>query len=310
VVNMTDFALRFISGKYQGGQFKLKMNREIIIGRATDGDMVLVEDMVSRRHSKITTFDDKITIIDFGSTNGTFVNGERVNSDPVELKEGDRVLIGTSVLKLVVDEDSQNEIAQSEGMSGVSDRRTTMSITRHMSGSIDEIPLPDLLQLLSTSRKSGVMNIFSEAKESKIYLRDGKVYYCSINNSFDLDPTKAFFRLLTWVTGTFDLLAPDDAEFLNEITDSTEALLMEGMRIIDEMSRIKNEIPDPDVYFTLANPIDKPFKELNPQQLDVFQLIHNVGTVQVILDRSPISDLDTYEILLLLENDGYIVRMK
>ena len=307
---MTDYALRFISGKYQGGQFKLKMDREIVIGRATDGDMVLVEDMVSRRHSKINTTGGKITIVDNGSTNGTFVNGERVGSEPVELKEGDRILIGTSVLKLVVDEESLNEVARGDSMNDDNARRTTMSITRHMSGSIDEIPIPDLLQLLSTSRKSGVLNIFSGDKESKIYIRDGKVYYCTINNNFDLDPTKAFYRLLTWVTGTFDLLPPDDAEFLNEIKESTEGLLMEGMRIIDEINRIKTTIPGPDVYFTLSSPIEKPLKELNEQQLDLLQLVHNVGTVKFILDRAPFTDLDTYEILIMLEESNYIVRMK
>ena len=64
---MTDrprFALRFISGKYQGGEFPLRMNREIIIGRSSDLDMVLVEDMVSRRHAKITTTDGDIFIAD------------------------------------------------------------------------------------------------------------------------------------------------------------------------------------------------------------------------------------------------------
>ena len=44
------WALRFISGKYQGGEFPLRPNREIIIGRSSDLDMVLVEDMVSRKH--------------------------------------------------------------------------------------------------------------------------------------------------------------------------------------------------------------------------------------------------------------------
>ena len=36
------WALRFISGKYQGGEFPLRPNREIIIGRSSDLDMVLV----------------------------------------------------------------------------------------------------------------------------------------------------------------------------------------------------------------------------------------------------------------------------
>ena len=60
------WALRFISGKYQGGEFPLRPHREIIIGRSSDLDMVLVEDMVSRKHAKITTDDQVVTIQDPG----------------------------------------------------------------------------------------------------------------------------------------------------------------------------------------------------------------------------------------------------
>src|SRR5688572_12035404 len=96
---MPHFALRFISGKYQGGEFPLRMEREIVIGRSSDLDMVLVEDMVSRKHAKISTVGNQIVISDMGSTNGTFVNGEKVKK--ARLKEGDRILIGTSIIKLV-----------------------------------------------------------------------------------------------------------------------------------------------------------------------------------------------------------------
>ena len=50
----TAWALRFISGKYQGGEFPLKTSKQIVIGRSSELDMVLVEDMVSRKHAKIT----------------------------------------------------------------------------------------------------------------------------------------------------------------------------------------------------------------------------------------------------------------
>ena len=72
------FALKFISGKYQGGEFPLKTEKQIVIGRSSELDMVLVEDMVSRKHAKITVQPGRITIEDLGSTNGTFVNGEKV----------------------------------------------------------------------------------------------------------------------------------------------------------------------------------------------------------------------------------------
>ena len=71
------YALRFISGKYQGGEFPLEEEREFIVGRSSDLDMVLVEDMVSRKHAKISTKSGQVIITDMGSTNGTFVNGER-----------------------------------------------------------------------------------------------------------------------------------------------------------------------------------------------------------------------------------------
>jgi hypothetical protein len=93
------YALRFISGKYQGGEFPLRMNREIIIGRSSDLDMVLVEDMVSRKHAKISTTDGEVFIQDLGSTNGTFVNGEKITRS--RLQEGDRILVGTSIIKMV-----------------------------------------------------------------------------------------------------------------------------------------------------------------------------------------------------------------
>src|SRR5262245_41337162 len=92
-------ALRFISGKYQGGEYPLGTQAEIVIGRASELDMVLVEDMVSRRHARIACTDTQILLEDLGSTNGTFVNGEKISR--TTLKEGDRVLIGTSILKVV-----------------------------------------------------------------------------------------------------------------------------------------------------------------------------------------------------------------
>ena len=41
--------------------------------------------------------------------------------------------------------------------------------------------------------------------------------------------------MLTWATGTFELEPPDEKSVLEEIQESTEALLMEGMRQLDEV---------------------------------------------------------------------------
>ena len=116
------FALRFISGKYQGGEFPLRMNREIIIGRSSDLDMVLVEDMVSRRHAKISSTDAEVYIQDMGSTNGTFVNGEKIAGRAL-LHEGDRILVGTSIIKVVAVEGSDRAAERGRGAPQARGRR-------------------------------------------------------------------------------------------------------------------------------------------------------------------------------------------
>ena len=93
------YALRFVSGKREGAEYFLKMGDQVIIGRSANLDSPLAEKMVSRQHAKITATGGTITIEDLGSTNGTFVNGERVKQ--ATLKAGDHIRIGATTMELV-----------------------------------------------------------------------------------------------------------------------------------------------------------------------------------------------------------------
>ena len=304
----TRYALRFISGKYQGGEFPLRMEREFIIGRSTDVDMVLVEDMVSRKHARIVSVEGVFEIEDLDSTNGTFVNGEKITR--TRLREGDRILIGTSILKLIgMDSDAPAE-SPSEARRRLeqSAARRTTNASMRMTGVIEEIPLPDLMQLLSTSRKSGVLVIHTDAGQGQIYFRKGQIYYAALDESYELHPRKAVFRMLAWETGTFVLEPPDDKQVLDELTESTEALLMEGMRQLDEVRRIEDRLPPRGVELALAQPLQSPLRELHPNELDLVQLVVNTGgRVQTVLDRAGGTDLETITLLLELMGRGYLV---
>ena len=65
--------------------------------------MVLIEDMVSRKHAKLSFGESKITISDMGSTNGTFVNkSTRRIQSPYKLADGDELLIGDYIISVSV----------------------------------------------------------------------------------------------------------------------------------------------------------------------------------------------------------------
>lgn len=298
------FALKFISGKYQGGEFPLKLDKQVVIGRSSELDMVLVEDMVSRKHAKISVAEGRITIEDLGSTNGTFVNGEKVKQ--ARLKEGDRILIGTSILKLVqqgaggADLDEKQVKQKLEEVAAVQARRGSS-----MTGKIEEIPLPDLLQLFHTSKKNGVL-IIRGREEGRIYLRQGKVYYAVIDENHDLGPQKSFNRIITWEEGDFELSPEEPREFMVELDTSTEALLMDGLRQLDEYKRVQNDLPSEQANLIISMPLSPPLRDLKPEQLDVIQLVHNYGSLRGVLDHSDRDDAATAETLVELIKKDYV----
>lgn len=308
---MTKLALRFISGKYKGGEFVLTEGKEIVIGRSSDAEVVLMEDMVSRRHAHLEIKGEKIYLEDRGSTNGTFVNGEKVSKAVVT--KGDRVLIGTSIMKVVeASEDASGQVvAGAAGGRKQELSRTTMhSGSRSMSGTIAEVPLPDLIQLFSTSKKTGTLVLTRDSVVAKIHLDRGRLVYAAINDSPGLTPIKAIYRILAWEDGTFELIGPEPHDFPDLIDMPTEHILMEGLRQLDELRHMQTKLPALGTRIGVPRPLEPRLSELEPPELDVFQLAINKNTVQEILDSARTSDLDASTILAKLLKQRYLVARK
>jgi pSer/pThr/pTyr-binding forkhead associated (FHA) protein len=299
---MKNYAMRFISGKYQGGEFPLPANSEIVVGRSSDLDMVLVEDMVSRRHAKITVNGDNVTIQDLGSTNGTFVNGERI--ERMSLTDGDRVLIGTSIIKLVTTDGPM--VAQpmpKRRLEEVAAGRRTNQV-RSMSGAIDEVPLPDLLQLFGSSRKTGVLVIKSDTDVGKVFLERGSIVFAAINESDAIAPEKAIHRILAWRHGTFYMEPLEEVDLPTRIELSTEAALMEGMRILDEVTRL--ELPPMRSTLHVPAPLQPKLRDLTPEQLDVLQVAMGQTQLEAVFNNCPLGDIEVASALSALLSRGYL----
>ncbi|HEY3234084.1 MAG TPA: DUF4388 domain-containing protein [Polyangiaceae bacterium] len=294
-------ALRFISGKYQGGEFVLEEGHPVIIGRASNLDMVLIEEMVSRRHARVEVEKGVITIEDLGSTNGTFVNGEKIKK--ANLREGDRVLIGTSILKLVPLRDLSGAHSS---LAEVAAERAKGDEAPRMSGNLAEIPLPDLLQLFATSRKNGVLVVRTDADVGRIYLRAGVIHQVVIEDRPEIPPLKSAYRMLGWERGLFELEPADPRQFEKPLDLSAQEILMEGFRQKDELNALQSKLPPFASKLTLCSPLRAPLHELEPTHLDVLQIALNSPSLEVLLDRTQQTDLETAQVVKSLIDRGYL----
>ena len=76
-----------------------ELGGEILLGRGDKCAVVLEDAYASQVHARIFDRNDSLFVEDMGSTNGTYLNRQKLTS-PTELQRGDRVKIGKTVLEL------------------------------------------------------------------------------------------------------------------------------------------------------------------------------------------------------------------
>jgi hypothetical protein len=83
-------------GPRTGQTFPLSLET-ITIGRDPLTDIVIEDPEVSRLHARLTRSDRGYALQDMGSTNGTFVEGQRLGGEPLELEPGQVVILGSNI---------------------------------------------------------------------------------------------------------------------------------------------------------------------------------------------------------------------
>jgi hypothetical protein len=152
-----------------------------------------------------------------------------------------------------------------------------------------------------------VLTIGAPQAIGRIYLRQGQLYYAAINDDFTTSPHKAMYRMLSWTSGTFELEPGGELQVMEEMTESTEALLMEGVRQLDEMRNIEPQLPDPNSALAVPTPVAGKLRDLTPEELDVFQLVLDHGHVQAVFDHFYGPDLEAAQYLLGLMRREFVV---
>ena len=117
-----------------------------------------------------------------------------------------------------------------------------------LQGSLSELPLPDVIQLVSVSGKTGAFEIQGEHEAGSIFLRDGQIVDAMVGR---LRGDAAVYEMAIWSQGSF-IFRPGEETDKVTIRISNANLMMEAARRLDEWRVLSRKIPSLDLvpYFT------------------------------------------------------------
>ncbi len=181
------------------------------------------------------------------------------------------------------------------------------SARTRLSGSLADMGVVDLLQTFEVSRKSGEARITDGRREAKIFFRDGKVVDAELGR---LRGEEAVYRALIWNSGEFEV---DFHPVQNEdiIPTSTQGLLMEGMRRVDEWGRLLEQLPPLATVFEIDH--EQLVERLNeiPDELNgILRLFDGRRSLLDVVDESPFEDLSTLSTVTKLFFEGLLVMQE
>ena len=169
-------------------------------------------------------------------------------------------------------------------------------------GSLSEVSLVDLLQIFGLNRRTGTLFLQYGEQQGRIHLEDGSVISVVLGETTG---EKALYRILRWHEGSFRY-HPGHADVTRDIARSMDALLMEGMRQLDEWGSLVKLMPPPGTVLKLSKSRDELPQNMRPVTQEILLLMEFYNTLQEIVERSTHTDYDVCQSILGLIQKGII----
>lgn len=169
-------------------------------------------------------------------------------------------------------------------------------------GSIQELPVPDIIQLASVSGKTGMFTLVRGNERGFIYLKNGQMVHALFG---DLTGEEAIYALALWSSGDFQF-SPGEETGVSSIERSNTRLLMEAARRLDEWKVLSRKIPAVDyVPAFLTRDTAEPVT-LSPPEWSLVTQIDGQKTVEELARTADLSSFEAAKVLYGLITAGLI----
>ncbi len=171
-------------------------------------------------------------------------------------------------------------------------------------GDFDDISFAELLQLLNLGRKSGTLTVRLGQGSATVHLRDGEIVDASYGR---LTGPEVIYRLLGTPAGEFqfDRSIQPVSRTIHETTDS---LVLEGMRRIDEWAQLEREFSDVNVLLRITPLGADRFDELDEESRLLLSLVDATRTVGSIIRESGLEPVKAMLLVTDLMGQGIVEK--
>lgn len=208
---------------------RLVRSRTAVIGRSRRCDLTLASGAASRRHAEVRFDQGRFVVADLGSTNGTYVNGERLTGERV-LSPGDRIDVGGSLVTFCQVEGEIGDPTPSEGQTQLRSLPLPVQTTDVFRGELAEIPAFAVLQVLEMGGKTGVLTVVGDDGDARLWVANGAPVHAESPKQSGLE---AAFELARWERGRFGF-EPGAVAPRQSIDANVTEILLEASRRRDE----------------------------------------------------------------------------
>lgn len=161
-------------------------------------------------------------------------------------------------------------------------------------GSLSELPLPDVIQLVSSSGKTGCFHLTDGDIKGQIYIHEGRIVHAQVE---DLSGEEAVYQLAIWSRGEF-FFETGAAVAANTITKTNTNLLMEAARRLDEWRVLQKKVPSMDLVPEFVIPEGREGQiNLNTSEWLILSKIDGRRSIKAIANASSHSTFEACKIL-------------
>ncbi len=177
-----------------------------------------------------------------------------------------------------------------------------------MSGTLHEMSLPALLQVLGAEKKTGTLVLTRGGARGLLAVEEGEITHALTGS---LLGEKALYHLLTWEAGEF-VLEPLNRDLppTSRVEGSTSALLLEGMRRRDERNRLLAQLPPLMTRLKIGSRLRALLtgKTLTQDLASFLRLFDGSTPLSTVLERSGLDELVALEHTVKLYTKGMLER--